>query len=95
MVILTPSLSILSAAGGLKKYKSKIISFLLFSDKEFGHFIVVIMLLSVILNIHKGIGISFNSSEFKKRKFFDTEVKSIIGYGSQPFSSIAVHSFFI
>ena len=42
-VILSPFLSGLSAAGGLKNYKSNIISFLLLSGKDSGHVIVVII----------------------------------------------------
>ena len=94
-MILSPSLSTLSAAGGLKKYKSKIISFLLLSGKESGHFIVVITLLSVILNIHKAIGISLKSSEFNERIFLDFDLKSTKGRGWQSSPSAVVHSLLI
>ena len=48
-------------AGGLKKYKSKIISFLLLEGKASGHDIDKIKLLSVILKRHKATGMFFNS----------------------------------
>ena len=56
IVILLFFLSALSIAGGLKKYKSKRISFFFDLEKDSGHVIEVIKLLSVILNRHNGIG---------------------------------------
>ena len=94
-VMLSFSLSSLWVAVGLKKYKSKIISFLFASGKDSGHEKVVITLLSVILNRHKANGLSLNISELSKlRKRLMSFVNSIYGCGSQS-SSFEVHSLLI
>ena len=91
-MILSPFLSALSTAGGLKKYKSKIISFLLFSGNVSGHDIVVITLLSVILNRHKAIELFSKVSGFIWSKFNDSDVRSIKGSWVQSSLLGMVHS---
>ena len=96
-VILSLSLSALCIAGGLKKYKSKIISFFFVSESDSGHVIEVIKLLSVILNKHRATGISLKSSiEFRTllllELLFLVEVKSTNLFGLQSSPSELMHS---
>ena len=94
ILTLLASFAGLFIAGGLKKYKSKIIACLMDFCNDSGHDIDKMTSLSVILNKHRGIGMSFKSgiSSSKYLRFLLVAVvKSSIDLGSQLLLLVSMH----